>query len=291
MDKKIIETDIEKARQWASGEFLEGAVLMLDQLAGAPFPTEPRRMSFVLIAMCTRGQVKYKMDTQELAVGPGDLIVVSERHVIDSYLASPDMEGLCMMISVPFINEIIHDVSDTSAMYLFTQNHPVIALSERDQQVFSEYFYVIRRKISETGNHFRRSLVRALMLAMFYDLSNVVYQSRQLSAKSQSRPNAIFTQFLKLVEAHCKKERRVGWYAQQMCITPKYLSEMVKQASLRTPNDWIDNYVIRELSVQLKNSNKSIKAIAEELNFPNQSFLGKYFKEHVGMSPSDYRRK
>ena len=291
MDKKIIETDIEKARQWASGEFLEGAVLMLDQLAGAPFPTEPRRMSFVLIAMCTRGQVKYKMDTQELAVGPGDLIVVSERHVIDSYLASPDMQGLCMMISVPFINEIIHDVSDTSAMYLFTQNHPVIALSERDQKVFSEYFYVIRRKIAETGNHFRRSLVRALMLAMFYDLSNVVYQSRQLSAKSPARPNIIFTQFLKLVETHCKKERRVGWYAQQMCITPRYLSEMVKQASLRTPNDWIDNYVIRELSVQLKNSNKSIKAIAEELNFPNQSFLGKYFKEHVGMSPSDYRRK
>ncbi len=291
MDKKIIETDIEKARQWASGEFLEGAVLMLDQLAGAPFPTEPRRMSFVLIAMCTRGQVKYKMDTQELAVGPGDLIVVSERHVIDGYMASPDMEGLCMMISVPFVNEIIHDVSDTSAMYLFTQNHPVIALSERDQQVFSEYFYVIRRKISETGNYFRRSLVRALMLAMFYDLSNVVYQSRQLSAKSPARPNIIFTQFLKLVEAHCKRERRVGWYAQQMCITPKYLSEMVKQASLRTPNDWIDNYVIRELSVQLKNSNKSIKAIAEELHFPNQSFLGKYFKEHVGMSPSDYRRK
>ena len=291
MDRKIIETDIEKARQWASGEFLEGAVLMLDQLAGAPFPTEPRRMSFVLIAMCTRGQVKYKMDTQELAVGPGDLIVVSERHVIDGYMASPDMEGLCMMISVPFVNEIIHDVSDTSAMYLFTQNHPVIALSERDQKVFSEYFYVIRRKISETGNHFRRNLVRALMLAMFYDLSNVVYQSRQHAAQSPARPNIIFTQFLKLVETHCKKERRVSWYAQQMCITPKYLSEMVKQASLRTPNDWIDNYVIRELSVQLKNSNKSIKAIAEELNFPNQSFLGKYFKEHVGMSPSDYRRK
>lgn len=291
MDRKIIETDIEKARQWASGEFLEGAVLMLDQLAGAPFPTEPRRMSFVLIAMCTRGQVKYKMDTQELAVGPGDLIVVSERHVIDGYMASPDMEGLCMMISVPFVNEIIHDVSDTSAMYLFTQNHPVIALSERDQKVFSEYFYVIRRKISETGNHFRRNLVRALMLAMFYDLSNVVYQSRQHAAQSPARPNIIFTQFLKLVETHCKRERRVSWYAQQMCITPKYLSEMVKQASLRTPNDWIDNYVIRELSVQLKNSNKSIKAIAEELNFPNQSFLGKYFKEHVGMSPSDYRRK
>jgi len=82
----------------------------------------------------------------------------------------------------------------------------------------------------------------------------------------------------------------VGWYAQQLCISPKYLSEMVKNVSLRTPNEWIDNYVTMELRVILKNSSKSIKQIALEMNFPNQSFLGKYFKEHVGMSPSKYRK-
>ena len=82
----------------------------------------------------------------------------------------------------------------------------------------------------------------------------------------------------------------MAWYAQQLCISPKYLSEMVKQASKRTPNDWIDNYVIMEARVLLKNSAKSIKQIAEELHFPNQSFLGKYFKEHVGMSPTAYRK-
>jgi AraC-like DNA-binding protein len=75
-----------------------------------------------------------------------------------------------------------------------------------------------------------------------------------------------------------------------MCITPKYLSETVKQVSRRTPNDWIDNYVVTELRVQLKNTTKSIKEIARDMNFPNQSFLGKYFKEHVGMSPMNYRR-
>ena len=65
---------------------------------------------------------------------------------------------------------------------------------------------------------------------------------------------------------------------------------MVKAASNKTPNEWIDNYVTMELRVLLKNSSKSIKAITEEMNFPNQSFLGKYFKEHVGMSPSKYRK-
>ena len=64
----------------------------------------------------------------------------------------------------------------------------------------------------------------------------------------------------------------------------------MKQVSRRTPNDWIDHYVTLEIRVLLKNTNMSIKEIAQELNFPNQSFLGKYFKEHVGISPSAYRK-
>jgi AraC-like DNA-binding protein len=83
----------------------------------------------------------------------------------------------------------------------------------------------------------------------------------------------------------------VSWYAKQLCITPKYLSEAVKAVSRRTPNEWIDDYIILELRVQLKNTTKTIKEIARDLNFPNQSFLGKFFREHVGISPLRYRRQ
>jgi AraC-like DNA-binding protein len=93
-----------------------------------------------------------------------------------------------------------------------------------------------------------------------------------------------------MVEENCKRERRVSWYAQQLSITPKYLSTAVKRISGRTAVEWIESYVTMELRVLLKNSTKSIKEITEELNFPNQSFLGKYFKEHVGMTPSAYRK-
>ena len=93
-----------------------------------------------------------------------------------------------------------------------------------------------------------------------------------------------------MLERHFRHERRVSWYAEQLCITPKYLSEVVKQVSKRTPNEWIESYVVLEIRVLLKNSTKNIKEITEELCFPNQSFLGKYFKEHVGVSPSEYRK-
>ncbi|MBQ8988656.1 MAG: AraC family transcriptional regulator [Prevotella sp.] len=252
-------------------------------------PTEPRRMNFILIGLCTQGEVMYQLDTQEQIIKAGDILIVSDRHVVDSYQHSPDMKGLCMMVSVNFYREIIQNVSDVSSLFLFSRQHPVMSLEQREIDTFKEYFQVIKQKISDEGNHFRKDLIKTLLLAMFYDLSNIIYRVRQ-DDKPQTRAEIIFTKFIKLVEQNFRQERRVSWYAQQLCITPKYLSETVKSASQRTPNEWIDDYVLLELRVQLKNSTKNIKEIADELHFPNQSFLGKFFKEHVGMSPSEYRK-
>lgn len=287
---QITETSMALAKQWENSGFLEDDLLLLEHMNEVPFPQEPRRMNFILIALCTSGQVCYTMDTERQKVDAGDLLIVSERHVIDNYQASPNLDGLCFIVSVSFFHEIIKTISDLSALFLFSRRHPVLHLKERDQQIFREYFSVIRSKIQGTENHFRKDLIRTLLLAMFYDLSNVIYHFQQENGERQSRADVIFTRFIKAVEDHCKYERRVGWYAQQLGITPKYLSECVKHVSRRTPNEWIDNYVLLELRVMLKNSTKSIKDITQEMNFPNQSFLGKYFKEHVGMSPSEYRR-
>ena len=284
--QNIKETSMELAKNCG---FIEDDILLLDRMNEVPIPSEPRRMNFILIALCTQGRVQYRMDTQEQQVTPGDVIIVSERHVIDNYMASPDLQGFCFIISVKFFHEIIQSVSDVSALFLFTRNHPVMRLTERDQRIFKEYFDVIRSKMKEQS-HFCRDLVRTLLLAMFYDLSDVIYRFQLSTDTHRKRADVIFTKFIKLVEERCTTERRVNWYAKQLCITPKYLSEAVKIVSKRTPNNWIDQYVTLRIRVMLKNTTKTIKEITEELNFPNQSFLGKYFKEHVGMSPSQYRR-
>ena len=220
-----------------------------------------------------------------------DIIVISDRHVIDEYVASDDVNGLAMMMSVNFFYEVVKDVRDVSLLFLFSRNHPVVSLNEEEVQTFKQYFYFLKKKVADNSNHFKRDLVRTLVLAMFYDLSNVIYRVQQVENKRQTRADDIFTRFIKLVEENYKRERRVGWYAEQLSITPKYLSETVKSVSKNTPNEWIDKYVTLEARVLLKTSTLSIKEISDELNFPNQSFLGKFFKEHVGMSPSAYRRQ
>ena len=187
------------------------------------------------------------------------------------------------------IRDYKKEVHEMSQLFLFAYSNPVFSLTEDRASMFMEYFDLIKKKMNEPSHHFRHELAMALLKAMLYDIGNEIYQL-QANNQKRTRAEVIFSQFIGLVKEHFRHERRVGWYGEQMCITPKYLSESVKQVSRRTPNDWIDHYVTLEIRVLLKNTNMSIKEIAQELNFPNQSFLGKYFKEHVGISPSAYRK-
>ena len=286
----IKESDLNKAKTWSASLFLGDDLLLTERINEAPMPTEPRRMNFILIGLCTQGEVMYELDTRKQVIRPGDILIVSDRHVVDSYQCSDDMRGLCIMMSVQFFREIIQNVSDISSLFLFSRLHPVMRLEAKEIETFKDYFQVIKQKIGDESNHFRKDLVKTLLLAMFYDLSNIIYRVKQ-DDRQRSRAEVIFIQFIGLVERNFRTERRVGWYAKQLGITPKHLSETIKAVSRRTPNEWIDDYLILELRVQLKNSTKNIKDIAADFKFPNQSFFGKFFKEHVGMSPLQYRRQ
>ena len=292
MDKNIRNTNFRIAQEdHSTSDFIADDIILSEKLTTLAINAQPRRMTFILVALCTEGNAQFTIDTQRHDVKKNDIIVISDRHIIDDYTASDNTNGLALMMSVNFFHEVINDVRDVSLLFLFSRNHPVVSLNEDEVQTFKEYFFFLKKKVADTTNHFKRDLVRTMVLAMFYDLSNVIYRVQQVENKRQTRADDIFTRFIKLVEDNYKKERRVSWYAEQLTITPKYLSETVKSVSKHTPNEWIDKYVTLEARVLLKTSTLSIKEISDELNFPNQSFLGKFFKEHVGMSPSAYRRQ
>ncbi len=288
--EKIIDASLEEAKKWGNAKFLDEGLILTDRIADAPIPSDPTRLNFILMALCKKGRAQYSIDTREQMVQPGDLLFISENHIVDNYMASPDFECLCIMVSTEFYHGFVQNVKNVSSLLLFSMNNPVVRLTPREIQVYSNYYHFIREKITNTQHHYRKELVKALLLAMFYDMSNVIWRVEQTGAKSQTRADIIFAQFVHLLEENFRQERRVSWYASQLCITPKYLSEVVKQISKRTTNEWIDNYVLLEIRVLLRNSTKSIKQICDELHFPNQSFLGKYFKEHIGVSPSEYRK-
>ena len=128
-------------------------------------------------------------------------------------------------------------------------------------------------------------------LTMIFDIRNTfdTMQEKQKPEDRRSRAERIFVQYIQLVERNYKEQRQVQWYASQMDLSPKYLCEAISAVSRRSPNEWIDKFVTTEIRNQLRHTNKRISEIAAEMHFPTQSFFGKYFKDNVGVSPTDYR--
>lgn len=293
MDKRqIIDTNFDTAKaDMKTTDFIDNDIALYDDASKIQLPKEPRRTTFIFVGLYTAGTASYTIDTEEITVKKNDIVIISERRVTENYTASPDLECIGMFMSMNFYYETIRNVSDISAMLIFSRTNPVVSVSENNAKMFTNYFRILQSKTADTSNPFRRKVVQALVLAMFYDLNAIIHHMETRGISKRPRADIIFTEFIRLVEGNFKSERRVSWYAEQMCITPKYLAETVKQVSRRTPNEWIDNYVTLELRLRLKNSSKSIKEIATDMHFPNLSFLGKYFKEHVGLSPSSYRKE
>ena len=282
---------LDDARKWGDAEYMTNGLVLTDSMAHSLLMHGPVRMNFIVMGLCKRGEANYSVDTRKHKVTAGDLMFISEGHILDAYEPSPNYECLYIMVSTEFYHSFVMNVKNVSSLLLFSMNNPVVPLKPREIQVYTNYYLTIRRKMADIRHHFRTNLVKALLLAMFYDMSNVIWRvGHNESNSTRKRADALFTEFIGLLEENYRKERRVSWYAEQMGITPKYLSEMVKEVSKRTPNEWIDSYIMLEIRVMLKNSTKSIRDIAIALNFPNQSFFGKLFKEHMGMSPTEYRK-
>ena len=288
---KMVELTIAEACRVYGGSCIEDKIMLIDDLSLVPLPQVPRRANCVILGVCLTGRAEYSLDTKKYVVEPGDAMIVNEGQVMDDYRVTKDLTGVGYFIEREFFNEIIKGVTGLSSIFLFSRTHPVFRLRQEEVDSFRSYHELIKQKIECREHHFRTDMVRSLLMTMLYDMGDALYRFREVRESENTRAEVIFTQFLTLVEKNFREVRLVSWYAKQMDISPKYLSEMVKKASKQTPNDWIDNYVVLEIRLLLKNSTMSVKKIAEEMNFPNQSFLGKYFRERVGISPRRYRLK
>lgn len=267
-------------------------LILLSDISKLPIPSEPRRSEHIVVGLCLQGEAHVTVDAKDRVLKAGQLMIIQKDRVTANFHFSDDIKGIAMIWTKEFFDDMVKDVKELSNLFLFSRMRAVVDLSEQEVNDVLTFCRLIQRKIKDTNNHFTHEIVQTLIMTLIYIVSNAIYRMQSnLMDGPNKRSQDIFVRFIKLVEEHFRQERRVGWYAERLNITSKYLSETVKQVSQRTPNEWIDNYVVREIRVLLRNTPKSIKEISEELHFPSQSFLGKYFKERIGMSPKEYRMK
>ena len=169
---------------------------------------------------------------------------------------------------------------------------PVIDITPAEAKLLRGYYEILNHNTRNTDTLYGKSIARCIIAALTYQLIQIV--SRNLPSDKEDRPKSrrsgYVSDFFQLVHEYHRRERSVSFYADKLFISPKYLSLIIKEATGRSAADIIDDYVILEAKNLLRFSGKNIQQVSYELNFPNQSSFGKYFKHLVGMSPSEYQR-
>ncbi len=220
---------------------------------------------------------------------PGNIIKVS--HYNEASIGETQL--IFILISKEFMSGIRFDFLKVFQDSVRLLDNPCITLDDFQMSLANDYFNLARKVLGAPFSN-KREIIGSLLTSLTYLSTDVwtrqVDEARKnTAAQHNPRLNQIFERFIALVnENHCS-ERGMAFYADKLCLTPKYLSKLIKQASGRSAPDWIDEFVVLEAKNLLKYSNMAIKEIVFQLHFPNQSVFYKFFKTHTGLTPTEYR--
>lgn len=246
----------------------------------------PFKLDVTVAAICLRGTAKGAINLQSYAIQAPCLTIVLPNQIIQYEYISEDFSGLFIIMSRRFTDNL--NIQGWSSLFLSIRNDPFIPLTKEVLESMVNYYNMMRRTIQVNDNPYRLSIAKHLTKAFFYGAG--YHFHKKTDDEKASKNEILLRKFFNYAEVHYKEQRGVAFYADKLCLTAKYLSTAIKEISGITASDWIDNYVVLEAKALLKSTNMTIQQISDELNFPSQSFFGKYFKRHVGVSPKEYKK-
>ena len=200
---------------------------------------------------------------------------------------SHDFDCKTIAMSRDFSNALFTNIGDIHPLYSKVADTAVMNI-ENGGNVFGRYYSLLADLVRSPRTEFKLEAAKHLTLAMFYGYS---YEQHGISedGAGRNRRKELYTNFLELLRTNYKQHRDLTFYASALCITPKYLSQVVREVSGRSAMLCIEEYVITECKALLSSTTMTIQQIADAMNFPSQSVFGKYFKRVVGVSPKGYR--
>lgn len=252
----------------------------------------PCRIDAFIIGVGTEGETSVSFNLHEFRLKKDSMFIFTPKNILQVN-SQQYFKADVIAISPDFMRRINIDIKNMMPLFLKFVENPTLALTPEESRSMRGMIAQIERETRGPETHFSVDIVSGLIAATIYKVGDIMYhylaEHPEGQNNSHNRAEEYFKQFTHLLGEHFREERSVGFYARQLCITPKYLTTLIKRISGQSVSEWIDNYVILEAKTLLKYSTMSIQEIAYYLNFPNQSFFGSYFKRNTGMSPSQYK--
>lgn len=253
-----------------------------------PVKSDLSRMDVAVYAICLKGHANIEVDLKKYEITENTYVAFFPGQLIYQKDVSSGFEVMYFTVSSSLLSEML--LRFPPEFTTFLKVHMTYLDTAENILIEKNRFEALKCVYDDNDNVCKRDIIINLVRIYYLELYNYSHNLLKKDSKSRTRQVEIFEKFVKLVTSHYKESREVMFYADKICITPKYLSCIVKEQDGRSAKEWIDNYVIAELKMRLRLTEETVHSIACDMNFADLSFLCKYFKRQTGMSPSDYRK-
>lgn len=258
---------------------------------GAPLQSFPFRASFFGIGLCRQGQTELQVNLETYAVKPDSLLMIGPELIRRWTNQSADYSTTALFFTEQFLVEDNGAATLARHFRFFAPNAThVLPLTSAEAatvwRLLQEARYVL------AGDSKRKPQLIRGYAHVLLNLTADLYEHHTATAAWLPRPPLeLVYRFKQLVSTEYTRRHLVADYADLLCVTAKHLSETVKAATSRTAGEWIDEMVLLEAKVQLKQTARSVGQIADSLHFSDASAFGKFFRRQAGLPPLAYRRQ
>lgn len=248
---------------------------------------QPYRLTEGRVVYFRAGTLRLRINLRELEFKAGDFLVVSPGTVFEFLYISSDLD----LAMLAFSNSLMESWQKEELLQVYLQGRLFLHLSltEQESQRMEQIFALLWEVVHDRP--FPKESVQSLISLVFHQMDGFRGREWEAGKQKRSRQEEVFNRFLELVNKYAVHERSCAFYADRLCLTSRYLSTLVRQASGRTVMDWVNEAVMQEAKLMLCHTDKLVYQIADELNFPNASFFCKYFRRMTGITPKDYREE
>lgn len=248
----------------------------------APVRNTFRGLCFVLSA---GGEAVVEIDSRPYRFCSGALLTLLPGHLLQTISCTSDFH--CQLVAFPFEFMADFPYMLQSRISEKMEQMPFLLLNRDEQSLLPEHYRAIVLHYPRTTHTSYREILRCLFFVFIAEVC-AIYCRRPVRTTVTHREQ-LTDSFFSLLHAHFYVHRDAAFYAGQLCITPKHLAKVLRQTTGNVPTHWISDFTIRELKSLLCSTSFTVTQLADQLNFPDSSFLARYFRRYTGMSPQEYR--
>ena len=289
-ENKITELDLNDVPEvYHNLKYNDGEIFFADNITSIPGLMEKFKVNFIAYLMVVDGSLSLELNSLSYQLKKNCSLIVDRKTVINNVQHSDDFRCLICAMSTDMGFSFINKSLMQSVMHILT--HPVIEMGQNEMDLMVKYYELLVFKMDHPDMNFGHETMRNIIRCFAYDLlSNINKHLNRDNDDMLRQGDRIFRRFMLQLADNTNVNRSVKSYADELCVSPKYLTSVCRKHSEYTASELISSAVMSRIKQLLLYSDMSIKEIATEMGFEHHSLFGKHVQKHLGLSPNNYRK-